>query len=53
MAEIDDPQTCPNCQEPNVHPRNTTADGLRFRRCPECSWSWFTRLHKADEPHDA
>lgn len=37
-----DENTCPTCKEPNVHPRNTTADGMVFRRCPECSWSWFT-----------
>jgi len=33
--------TCPACKEPNVHVRHISPDGVRFRRCPECCWSWF------------
>jgi formate dehydrogenase maturation protein FdhE len=40
----DDANTCPTCKQPDVHPRNTTADGLRFRRCPACAQSWFTKV---------
>lgn len=50
---VDDPQKCPRCNEPNVHPRNTTADGLRFRRCPECYHSWFTQVTPAPSDGEA
>lgn len=44
---IADPSLCPACKEPDVPVRNQTVDGLRFRRCPQCMHSWFTRVTKA------
>lgn len=43
------PETCPQpeCQEPNVHARHTH-EGREFRRCPACSWSWFTVVRTTD-----